>query len=93
MRYDRLAFDAPRGLGAYSVSIADPRMRTREGVRYGDSLKSVREHYPFVRCAIRNEDSEDVPYPYRSGQAARGFYVWFGQDPLRSISFARWPVY
>lgn len=92
MRYDRLVFDTVPRVGAYYAGVADRRMLTREGVRYGDTLKSVRERYPFLRCGIRNEDSEYAPYPYCTGRAARGVYVWFGQDPLRSISFASRPM-
>lgn len=89
MRYERMVFDTGPRIGAYYVGIADPRMRTREGVRYGDSLETARRRYPFLRCGIRNEDSEDIPYPYCKGRTARGVSVWFGQDPIRSISVAR----
>lgn len=46
----------------------------------------VKERYPGARCGVRNEDTEYVAYPYCLVFPARGRAVWFGEDPIRSIT-------
>ena len=57
-------------------------------MRIGDSLDEVRERYPGLRCGIRNEGTEYVEYPYCTGKLGPGRYIWFGENPVKSITMA-----
>jgi hypothetical protein len=81
---------APR-VGAYAVFVWRPGARTTEGIAVGDALDAARTRYDDLRCAARNRDSEYASYPYCTGRVGDN-YLWFGQDPIRSISVASTPL-
>lgn len=92
LRYRGATFQTAPRAGTFVLMITDSRVRTREGVRMGSKLSSAKSKYGYLRCDVRNEGSESPPYPYCTGRSAPGVYVWFGQDPIRSISFATRPM-
>ena len=71
--------------GAYALSIWERGARTRAGVGLGDPLSLARERYGELDCGVRNEGTEYVPYPYCRARIA-GHWIWFGQDPIASIT-------
>ena len=60
--------------------------QTRRGVGIGDDLHLASRRYRTVRCGTANEGSEYPNFPFCSGRVARRRYIWFGQDPIRSIT-------
>jgi hypothetical protein len=72
----------------YVVGVTVEGAHTREGVRIGDDLDAVKEAYDGADCGIRNEGTEYVEYPYCRVRVRPGRVVWFGQDPIRSITIA-----
>ena len=88
MRYRGMTVDLAPSKGAYVFYVWRPRARTRGGVQIGDSLESVASRHPSLRCGVRNQNSEYVSYPYCKGRIGRT-HVWFGQDPVRSITISR----
>lgn len=69
-------------------SIARAGVTTRGGVGIGDPLGRVRERYEGARCGIRNAGSDAPEYPYCVVTVAPRRFVWFGRDPIRSITVA-----
>ncbi len=78
--------------GVYAFTITDGDAETGRGVGIGDSLGTVRRAYPGLECGTANEGSEYVTFPYCGGRLTPGRYVWFGQDPIRSITVAVTPL-
>lgn len=74
------------------MHVAVPGARTLAGIGLGDSLRKARAGYPRVSCDVRNQDSEYEPYPYCTARLKRGLYIWFGQDPIRSITISSTPL-
>jgi hypothetical protein len=80
-----------RESGAYTFSIWREGVRTARGVAIGDSLARARERYPELECGVRNRNTEYVEYSYCSGRVGR-HTIWFGEDPIESITIATVPL-
>lgn len=91
LRYGGMSVLVAPGHGAYAFFIWRSGTQTTRGVRIGDSLKSATRHYRGLRCATRNRNSEYVPYRYCAGRVGKT-YLWFGQNPIRSISVSATPL-
>jgi hypothetical protein len=91
MLYDGMSFLVAPREGAYAFFVWRPRARTTSGVRIGDSLESAVRRHPRLRCGVRNRATEYVAYPYCKGRVGDN-YVWFGQDPIRSITVSATPL-
>jgi hypothetical protein len=91
MRRDGVSMLVAPRTGAYAVFVWRPRARTSRGVAVGDDLDAARERYEDLRCDVRNRNSEYGSYPFCEGRVG-DTYVWFGQDPIRSISLASTPL-
>ena len=81
-----------RPTGAYVIKIAIPGARTLAGVGLGDPLDAAEAAYPNIRCDVQNRDGEYVPYPYGTTKLGDGPHIWFGQDPIRSITLLATPL-
>lgn len=92
LRYDHASFEATGGAGVFAMYIAVKGVRTAKGVKIGDRLAGVREAYSNAECATRNRDSEYVSYPYCLVRVTQARYLWFGQDPIRSLALASVPM-
>jgi hypothetical protein len=68
----------------YALMITDPEAETTEGVGIGDNLGLAEERYPDIECGIARA-GEYRTFPYCGGRLRRGRWLWFGQDPIRSI--------
>jgi len=78
--------------GLYAFTITDGDAETRHGVGVGDSLATVRRAYPDLHCGTANEGTEYITFPYCGDRIAPQRYVWFGEDPIRSISLSVTPL-
>ena len=92
LRYRHLSITFAPPTGAFVIKIAIPGARTLAGVGLGDPLEAARGAYPDMRCDVQNRNSEYVAYPYCTTKLENGFYIWFGQDPIRSITLSSTPL-
>ena len=86
--YHGVAFDLCDGRVFYFIATAE-RSRTVHGVAIGQRLRTAKRMYPQLHCAWAPGDRTDPPRPlyrYCSGRVFQHRYVWFGNDPIRSIA-------
>ncbi len=90
LRYRNVVFSASTTrAGVYYFAVTSPRARTSRGVRIGDSLTRARQAYHgLLHCDTANQGTEYQTYPYCGARLGRHLYLYFGQDPIRSIAFA-----
>jgi hypothetical protein len=88
LRYGHVAFvfKGRRGVGAFEVT--EPGAQTLRGVAIGDPLERVRLVYPSFRCEDANERTEYESYPACTGRVARSRHLWFGGDPITTITLS-----
>jgi hypothetical protein len=90
LSYSYVAFELCDGR-VYEFVTTGAGARTVEGVAIGRSLRAAKRAYPRLRCGTSTGDSTDPPtplYPYCSGRVGPDRYLWFGQNPIRSIAIA-----
>jgi hypothetical protein len=87
LAYRDMDFLAMRSTGVYKLAVWRAGARTTGGVRLGDPLATARQRYPRISCGIRNENSEYPAYPYCCGRFG-AHWIWFGQDPISSITIS-----
>lgn len=92
LRYRHLSITFAPPTAAYVIQIAIPGARTRAGVGIGERLDAAASAYPNMRCDVRNRNSEYVAYPYCTTKLEDGPYIWFGRDPIRSITLSSTPL-
>jgi hypothetical protein len=63
--------------------ITDPQAET-EGVGVGDNLGLAEDRFPSLDCGVARAD-EYRTFPYCGGRVGPRRWIWFGQDPIRSI--------
>lgn len=73
--------------GVYHLATWRKGAHTKAGIRLGDRLADARRRYPRLKCGVRNQHSEYQEYPYCRGRVGR-LWIWFGQDPIRSITIS-----
>jgi hypothetical protein len=91
MRRDGLSLLVAPHHGAYAIFVWRRGAQTTRGIEVGDDLETVPREYEDFRCGVRNRTSEYPSYPYCTGRVG-DTYIWFGQDPIRSITVASTPV-
>jgi hypothetical protein len=79
-------FKGRQGLGAFQV--VEPGATTGRGVGIGDPLESVERAYPELRCGTVNEDTEYEEYAACTGKLGPSRFIWFGGDPIKSITMS-----
>lgn len=90
-RYDELAFLVFEDR-VFSFMVTAEEAETTRGVGVGDSLEEARAAFPRVQCgeAIAGEAilpfQETPTYPYCRGVLAPKRFIWFGDDPIESIT-------
>jgi hypothetical protein len=75
------------------LSVAGSGVETTRGVGIGDDLDVVRAAYPTLRCGRANEGSEYERYEFCTGRVNDRLWIWFGGDPVDSITVARGELY
>jgi hypothetical protein len=79
-------FKGRRGLGA--LEVVEPGARTQTGVQIGDPLERADVAYPKLRCGPVNKDTDYEEYPACTGKLGRDRFIWFGGDPIKSITMS-----
>jgi hypothetical protein len=87
LSYDDMYLLSRRDTGVYAVAVWRPGTKTTNGIALGDPLDRARERYPGLKCAVRNRTGEHPSYPYCRGRVD-GHWVWFGHDPIHSITLS-----
>jgi hypothetical protein len=87
LRYPHTTVELDHGR-VVAIVTADRNARTPEGVRVGDELEEARRAYPALRCWGAPSGGGNGTYPVCSGRVRPGRWIWFGEDPIRSISIA-----
>jgi len=71
----------------FGFLVTDPRGQTRGGVGIGDDLSEARDQYPNFDCEEESQgDTTAVRKAACSGQVPGGRYLYFGGDPIESIT-------
>jgi hypothetical protein len=73
---------------AYAVLAMDTTARTTTGLRIGDPLADVDMLYPDITCGEATSGDAGRRYPYCVGALASRRRLWFGGDPIRSITIS-----
>ena len=75
--------------GVYYFAVTTPGARTSRGVGIGDSLARARATYGHIlHCSIAPQSDYYESFDYCGARLSRHLYIYFGQDPIRSIAFA-----
>jgi hypothetical protein len=72
----------------YALMIGEARAATQEGLAVGDDIDAVGERYDDLNCDVTEVGDFGDELPYCAGKLAPGRHIWFGQDPIRSITLA-----
>ena len=76
----------------YALIVAVQNARTLRGVAVGHDLSNVQQAYSGLPCgkAPYGEGlfGEQPSYPYCGGKLREGRWIWFGHDPIRSITIS-----
>ena len=85
LRYDHVTFFVCDG-DVDGFIVAASGARTSRGVAIGDDAKEVHARYRQLTCG--EAPFEGGQYPYCGGQITKHRWLWFGRDPVRSITVA-----
>jgi hypothetical protein len=88
LRYDEVSFLLFDGK-VFAVVVTDHGAATGRGVAIGHDMGSVEKRYQALTCG--DAEPESGPYPYCAGALKAERHVWFGQDPIGSITIATTP--
>jgi hypothetical protein len=95
LHYEDLAVLVSRRVGAFSMATLAEGARTRAGVAVGDDLGRVRERYERVTCGEQVSGEPLLggePPKYRwCRTVVAGVRVFFGGDPVESITLTHYP--
>jgi hypothetical protein len=94
LHYEDLAFLVSPRVGIFSIATLAKGASTRAGVSVGDELDRVRQRYKDVTCGeqIAGEAPDQLP-KYRWCRTVVGrVRVFFGGDPIESITLTRYPA-
>jgi hypothetical protein len=74
--------------GVYGFVITADDAETLAGVGIGDNLALAEDRYGDLECGIARAGDYRT-FPYCGGMVGAGRWIWFGQDPIRSITVTR----
>jgi hypothetical protein len=86
LRYPRVAAHLADGQ-VVELIVAEPGAKTTRDVGVGDRLAAVRRAYPDLPCGTVRS-GQAGRFPYCGGQIAGNRWLWFGGDPVGSITLA-----
>jgi hypothetical protein len=87
LRYDHTTVELENGR-VVAVTTAERGATTPAGIGVGDDLDVVRKAYPSLRCWDAPSGGGHGTYPVCSGRLRGNRWLWFGRDPIKSISVA-----
>lgn len=86
LRYPGAAFFVLRDR-VFGFLVSAERAMTQGGVHVGDRLQKVLDRYPRFRCeGASRSDTSAIQEPACSGFVRGGRWVYFGGDPIQSIT-------
>ena len=89
LKYKGVGFLGTPESGVYAFIVTQRGATTTRGVAIGDSLDAARSRYK-VRCRdVAGGESllgGQEFYPSCGARLGRGIHIWFGRDPIRSIT-------
>src|SRR5262245_9113972 len=89
LKYEGVGFlGTPEG-GVYAFIVTDAGATTRRGVSIGDRMDVARSKYRLECRDVAGGESllgEQEFYPSCSARLRHGIRIWFGRDPIRSIT-------
>jgi hypothetical protein len=89
LKYKGVGFlGTPRG-GVYAFIVTQAGARTRRGVSIGDGMDVARSKYHLECSEVAGGESlldGQEFYPSCSARLGHGIRIWFGRDPIRSIT-------
>ena len=89
LKYDGVGFlGTPEG-GVYAFIVTDTGATTRRGVSIGDRMDVARSKYRLECREVAGGESllgREEFYPSCSARLSSGTRIWFGRDPIRSIT-------
>jgi hypothetical protein len=88
LRYEDVSFLFFDGK-VFAVVVTADGAATARGVAIGHDIGSVKDRYETLTCG--DAEPESGPYPYCAGELAPLRHIWFGQDPIGSITMATTP--
>ena len=77
---------------AWLLTVAAEDAVTAAGVGVGSGLADVRAAYPDAECDTVNEGTEYTQFEFCTLRVARERHLWFGYDPVRSVTMSRRPL-
>ena len=87
-RYQHLVAFVANNRYVYTLVIDDPVAATTDGVAIGDPLERVEQVYENATCGVASGVAEEPDYPACSLMVSPNRHVWFGEDPIRSITLS-----
>ena len=89
LKYDGVGFlGTPRG-GVYAFIVTQAGATTNRGVSIGDRMDVARGKYQLECSEVAGGESllgRQEFYPSCGARLRNGFRIWFGRDPIRSIT-------
>jgi hypothetical protein len=76
----------------FEFTTSAKRAATLRDIALGDPLSRAHRAYPGFRCGPPDRASDYPSYPYCAGKVGPGRYVWFGKDPIASITVSTEPL-
>jgi hypothetical protein len=73
----------------YALMITADGAATQEGLAIGHDLDKAGERYEDLNCEDAEIGDFGETFPFCAGQLAPQRHIWFGQDPIRSITITR----
>lgn len=91
-RYRDVSFAATPQDGVFEILISAQGATTSRGVAIGDPLADARREHRGLACGTKHAGTEYESFRYCSGRVGDGTFVWFGGDPITSITLTRTPM-
>jgi len=89
LKYEGVGFLGTPDDGVYAFIVTDAGATTRRGVSIGDRMDVARSKYKLACRDVAGGESlfgGHEFYPSCSGRLNGGTRIWFGRDPIRSIT-------
>jgi hypothetical protein len=86
LRYPHTTVELENGR-VIAIVTAERGARTPAGIGVGDALDAARDAYPALECWDAAREGFGT-YPVCSGRVKAKRWLWFGEDPIRSIAIA-----